>query len=165
MKNITIGFSRSSGKFPIFSWLILLAQNNNFSHAYMRYHDDFTERDVVFQASGLQVNFVGFEFFKTKEIIVKEFEIEISDEAFKNIMQYAIDKAGQPYSMLQILNTAVYLLSGKSPWDNQIVGWDCSKLMADMLEKELGYQIPDDVDVITPKMLCDFLESKYGKAQ
>ena len=162
MKKITIGFSRSSGKLPIFSWLIMLFQRTNYSHAYMKFNSDNIDRTIVFQASGLKVNFIGLELFKTKEIIVKEFEIEISDESFNNIMKYAVDRAGQPYSLLQIINTAIYMICRKSPFDNQIIGWDCSKLMADMLEKELGYNITEDLDVISPKDLHDYLEN-YGK--
>ncbi len=163
MKQVTIGFSRTSGKFVPFSWLIMLAQWNNFSHAYMRFNLDGLDRQVVFQASGLAVNFMGFELFKTKETIVKEFNLEISDETFTNILKSAVDSLGQPYSMLQILNSLIYLICRKNPFDNQIAGWDCSKLIAYELQAELGYKIPEDLDVITPKDLCEFLESIYGK--
>lgn len=163
MKTITIGFSKSTGKFAIFSWLIMLAQRNNFSHAYLKYHDDFADRNIIFQASGLEVNLMGCTLFGQKENIVKEFDIQVSDDCFKKIMQFAIDKLGQPYSMLQILNSAIYLICGKSPFNGYIAGWDCSKLMADLLEEELGWNIPDNLSVITPKMLYDFLENHYGK--
>jgi hypothetical protein len=163
MKNIIIGFSRSSSRFPIFSWLIMLAQRNNFSHTYIRFNVDSVNKEVVFQAKGLTVNFMGFELFKQEEIVVKEFELEISDTTYNNLIGSAIDLLGEPYSMLQILNSTIYLLFKKAPFDSQIKGWDCSKLVAYELQEELGFKIPEDLDVITPKDLYQFLESIYGK--
>lgn len=163
MKTIHVGFSRSSGKFPIFSWLIMFFQRNNFSHSYIRFNLESTQKEVVFQASGLAINFMGLDLFKQKETIIKEFEIEINDNTFNNIMKSTIDLVGQPYSMLQILNSLIYLLFKKNPFDNQITGWDCSKLVAYELQEEVGFKIPEDLDVITPKDLCNFLESIYGK--
>src|SRR5579863_3037387 len=73
MKNLTVGFSRSSGTFPIFSWLIMLVQQTNYSHCYLKYTDEVTNKVMVLQASGLQVNLVSYDFFLTKETVIKEF--------------------------------------------------------------------------------------------
>ena len=162
MKTLTVGFSRSSEKIALFSRLIMLVQRTNYSHCYLKYTDQNTNKDMVFQASGLQVNSVGYPFFLSKEVVVKEFQLNISDEAFQNIMGSMQDLLGQPYSMLQILNTGLYLLTGKSLLDKYIVGWDCVKIVAMELEKELGYKIPENLDVITPKDLMQFLESTNG---
>lgn len=160
MKTLTVGFSRSSGKIAIFSRLIMMVQGTNYSHCYLRYSDESTGKDMVCQASGLQVNSVSYSWFLTKETIVKEFPLQISDQAFQNIMGSCQDRLGQPYSMLQIFNTLAYIMFKKNPWDNQITGWDCVKLVAYELEKELGYKIPEDLDVITPKDLMEFLNGQ-----
>lgn len=163
MKKITIGFSKSSSKLPIFSWLIMLAQKNNFSHSYIRFNSEEFGNDIIFQASGLAINFMGTELFNKKEIIVKEFFIEISDETYNKLLRSFIDLIGQPYSLLQIFNSAIYIVCKKAPFDKFIVGWDCSKLVASILKSELGFNITEDLDVITPKDLYEYLESIYGK--
>src|SRR5579863_6594779 len=48
MKQITIGFSRSSTSFPIFSWLIMLVQKTPYSHVYLKYQDDFLGQPMYF---------------------------------------------------------------------------------------------------------------------
>src|SRR5258708_2144045 len=108
MKTIKVGFSRPKAWFVPFSWLIRLCLKTPYSHVYIKTHSDSLNRDIIYQASGLQVNFVGNILFESKENIVKEFSLDISDEIYTNMMQDSIDIAGGPYSMWQIFNTLGY---------------------------------------------------------
>lgn len=161
---IFIGFSKSSGKFPIFSWLIQLFQRVNYSHAYLRLYIEAFNVDMIFQASGLEVNLVPYEEFLTKELVIKEYPLEITNKQYKDIIDFIISKLGQPYSILQIINTFSYILIKKNFFtNNEITGWDCSKLIADLLKEKLAYSITEDLDIITPKDLYNYLESKNGQ--
>src|SRR5690349_251313 len=101
MKTIAIGFSRPK-KFNILSWLIMKVQRTEYSHVYVRFHSDSLDRDLIYQASGLQVNFVGGTLFKDHHLTVKEFSLSVTDETYKNTLQFAVDKAGMPYSIKQL---------------------------------------------------------------
>lgn len=164
MNKLVIGFSKPANQFmPIFSWLIRLVMRTPYSHVYIKFYEANYDRMIIFQASGTKVNFIRFESFLEKEEVVREFYLDISDESFKKLVQDAIDTLGKPYSMLQILNSLIYVVCRKNPFDNHIIGFDCSKLVQIFLKKELGFEMLKDEDVVTPKDIYKFLEDKYGK--
>lgn len=103
--SIIIGFSRPSKLWPppLFAWLIMLFDWSNFSHAYIRFHLSEYNRDVVFQASGTRVNFISWDIFKGMEVIVREFEIPLTPETMKSVVQYALTEVGTPYALFEAI--------------------------------------------------------------
>ena len=75
MKQITIGFSRASSSFPIFSWAIMAAQRTNYSHVYLKYIDPTLNIITYFQASHTLVNYMSEATFLAQETVVKEFTL------------------------------------------------------------------------------------------
>lgn len=157
MKTLTIGFSRSSGKLAIFSWLIMLVQWTRYSHVYFK----LTEMgvDLVLQASSTQVNMVTDAYFLSKETVYQEFTLSLTEQTYEKVLLALLADLGEPYSLLQILNSFIYLLCKKAPLDKYISGWDCSKLVAMTLKDELGFKIDEDLDVITPKDMYKIMET------
>jgi uncharacterized protein YycO len=161
MKKVSIGFSRPV-KFKILSWLIRKVQRTEYSHAYIKFHSDSLDRDLIYQASGLQVNFVGKTLFEEDHVIVKEFDLQISDEAHKKALQFAVDRAGMPYSIKQLFGILIYNLTGNQVLKDGRSGYVCSELVAQMLSEDLGITITKDLDIVTPKDVYNILETYDG---
>ncbi len=160
MNEIIVGFSRPKGWFVPFSWLIRLVTWSPYSHAYIRYYDSYKERWIIFQASGLKVNFIGQAMFNQNETICKEFIVPISDENKKILLQKAVDECGSPYAVGQIVGFSWILLMrlfGKKVQNPFYSGsnYFCSELVGDDLQ-QLGYANLDP-QVMDPKDLYNYM--------
>lgn len=155
---ITIGFSRPKAWFVPFAWAIMAYQKTNYSHAYVKFHSDSISRDLIYQASGKMVNFIGSEKFAAEEIIVAEYQIEISEDKRVALMQFLVDETGTPYGVLQIFGLLLYRQFGWKLLRNNDKEFICSELVARVLHgldvpesfSELDYVMPTDV-----RALCD----------
>src|SRR5271165_1325964 len=107
MKQITIGFSKSCATFPIFSWLILLAQRTPYSHVYLKYQDPYLGQPMYYQASHTLVNSMSEAVFLGQEKVVQEFTFSVSDSSFKACMKFAANQAGKPYGTVEILGLTI----------------------------------------------------------
>ena len=164
MNEIVIGFSHPK-KFNPFSALIMWAGKSQFSHAYIKYYDQFTRQWMIFQASSLKVNFVSEERFLQDEVPVAEFVIPVSDEVKRKTLKWAQDTSGSPYGTLKILGFSWVLLCrkfGKKVKNpiKQNGSFFCSELATRVLEDEI--QDGDDMSPATamPIDVFDFLETK-----
>lgn len=155
---ITIGFSRPKKWFVPFAWAIMAYQKTNYSHAYVKFSSASIERTLIYQASGQLVNFIGSEQFDNAEVIVAEYEIEITDDKRKALMQFFVDKAGTPYGVLQCIGLVLNRQFGWNLLRNGDKEFVCSELVARVLH---GLDVPDsfpNLDYVTPKdvrALCD----------
>lgn len=160
MNKIIIGFYKPKAFFEPFSWLIRIVTNCAFSHAYIKYYDDYSERWIIFQASGLKVNFIGQEIFDVNEEVYEEFKVPVSNNIKKKIIQHAVDVCGSSYGIEQILGFSWVMfmrLFGKkvqNPFYN-VNTFFCSELAADELE-EIGFTGLDP-QVTTPKDLYNWM--------
>jgi len=156
MKQITIGFSKANTSFPIFSWLILWALKIPYSHVYLKYTDDYTERVVYYQASHDLVNYMGQSTFLGQETVIQEFVFNVSDTNMKTIRQFAIDQAGKPYGVMEIIGLAYVLICAKlgikanNPFKDAGTTWICDQLVAGILSACDGVKLPTDVNNMTP---------------
>lgn len=99
MKTVIVGFSSHKG---IFSWLIRTCTKSKVSHAYIRLPIEEYGKDVIFQASGLTVNYCSGDVFRSHSQVIEEYLVEISDEQAKKNELYRITECGKPYSMNQV---------------------------------------------------------------
>jgi hypothetical protein len=166
MDTIVVGFSRPKAFLEPFSWIIRLLTWCPFSHAYIRYYNPYAQRQSVFQASGIAVNFMSQSIFDGKEDIYAEFEIPVSEAAKLKTVQFAIDNVGVPYGILQVLGFACILsmrLFGKSvnnPFYSKN-SFFCSEMVSEVLNEINGANL--DVSTMTPKDLYNWLIAKGYK--
>jgi hypothetical protein len=161
--SIIIGFSRPKSWFVPFAWLIMLVTWCKFSHAYVRYENAYANRNMVFQASGLKVNFMGQTMFDGEENVYAEFNIPISDAAKLSTVQFAIDNVGSSYAVGQILGFPIVwfmAMFGKKIRNPFYSGsnYFCSELVCDILNEINGTAL--DSSVMTPKDIYGYLLSK-----
>lgn len=149
---LTIGFSRAKGFAPI-SKLIMACERTNFSHAYIRIRSESLDRDLLYQAAGSGVHFVGRALFEQTAQVVEEYEIQIPDENRKAFLQWCVDEAGKPYGRLQILGLALIRLLKlfgikiKNPFPNGDGAYVCCELVYRAL-RHLDIVRPQDQDAV-----------------
>lgn len=165
MAQIKMGLSRRS-RFNLISSLIMLVQRTYFSHAYIKIPLIPFDREMIFQASGIAVNFEALSVFNSKEIVVAEYIFEITDECLQKTIQFALDQSGKPYGILEfiglgcmsILQIFGYKISNPFSTNKSYV---CSTLVATILS-DMGDTLPIEASSISPKDLQP-LFIKYGQ--
>ena len=164
VEKIVVGFSRPK-KWKPFAWLIMVGYGIPYDHVYVRMHSDSYERDIIYQASKSMINFMGTTVFEADNIIVKEFQVDISTENKKALMQFAIDNAGKPYSIKEAVGLAwvrINALFGRkitNPFKDGTNGYVCSVLADYILDHYTTVKVPGDFEDADPRFLYDYLDS------
>lgn len=159
MRNIVIGFSKPKGKkFPIYSWIIRAFCQTPYSHVYLKIKTKW-DTNLIYQASGVQVNFMGEEFFNKHVEVIKEFSFEISEENYAEFMKFAITNSGAPYSLTEAVNMVTWKFFRKKLFKIE-KEWVCSVLGGYVFDKYIATEkdIFDDHELITPKDVYDACE-------
>lgn len=153
MRKVVIGFSKSTKKLPLFSWAIRLWEGTDYSHCYTQFENRrHPELPLIYQASHDMMNFMSRSVFQTENQVVEEFVIEVNDEAYDNLMYKAIQLVGKPYGVRQIFGIVLARIFDLkvNPFETKKDTYTCSEWCAIVL-KELGYVLPKDPNLITPK--------------
>jgi len=158
VKKLIIGASKNTliGSKAIQWWI-----DAPYSHVYARWDLSSQDRSILYQASHGMVHFIEFTNFKKDNEIVKEIQIELTDEQFQKFSRKCIDLAGQKYSKLQLLQIFLCDLSNGNIKVEDQKGYICSELMGELLE-DLGYTLPKPKYLLTPKDIIQTLEAKNG---
>jgi hypothetical protein len=153
MRKLIIGFSKSTKFIPLFSWGIRIVEKTDYSHCYTQFENRrHPELPLIYQASHDMMNFMSRPIFLDTNKVVEEFVIEVSDEAYDNLMYKAIQLVGKPYGVKQVVGIvlAKLLKLEKNPFQTNKDTYICSEWCGIVL-KELGYVIPKDPNLLTPK--------------
>lgn len=149
MRKITIGFSKSKKKFAVGSVLIRWYMGTPYSHVYLKFDAKSFDRTLVYEAVGKGVRFVGLKNWQHNHEEIASFELNISDDNYKKIMQFCIDNSGSEYGFLQ--NIGILFSDAFGIKRNPLTsGENCSEVIGKILVLE-GYKINKDLDLLTPK--------------
>lgn len=165
---LTVGFS-TPRKSHLFPWAIRKVERTPFSHVYFKLYSKSIDRQLIYQASGLQVNFVGNTIFEEINEVVAEFTIEITEAQKVAFLKKAVDLAGRPYGLKQVFGIGlVRAASGiglkvKNPWADGSHTYICSELGAELLN-DLGIEFTD-FDNVTPRDIYEKLRGLYGETE
>lgn len=158
MKTITIGFSKSKKKCAFGSALIRWYLGTPYSHVYVKFEARAYERTLIYEAVGAGVRFVGSNVWSQSHEEVDSFEIQISDENYKKIMQFCIDNSGLEYGFFQ--NIGILIADALKMKDNPFTsGENCSEAIGEVLALE-GYKVDKDFNLLTPKDIHLILNDK-----
>lgn len=154
MERIYIGFSYHVGS--LLSKIIQVTDGSEYSHVYIRRQSKYGE--YVYQASGLQVNFMNAEIFRAHNVVVEEYEFELPDDKKEKLIAFFMKYAGTSYGTKSLFKILAVLLCGRVGYDLKLKGdgtetFICSELGAFFCEEIMGMEIGDDIDFITPKRL------------
>lgn len=157
MKSVYVGFSTNQK--PL-ARLIRWATRSSVSHVYFRVPTySITGRSWIFQASGFAVNLEGDQHFSGHANVVREFEVDLTEEQFTELELYMLDSVAKPYSVAQLAGMCWVLLGRtfgakfKNPFADGSHSYVCVELIARIL------RIPGSED-LTPEDLLDFLEAR-----
>lgn len=135
----------------------MAVQRTNYSHVYLKYHDEFLGQDMVFQASHSLVNSMSLPVFLAQETVVKEFTFNISEETFKKTMIFAANQAGKPYGVMEICGLALVELCAlvglkiQNPVKDEGSTYICDQLVAAILNECENVVLPTNVNNMDPK--------------
>lgn len=156
MRKIIVGFSKPKSIFKPFAWLIRWYEGTPFSHVYMKHHSEKYDCDLIYQASGAQVNFMSEANFNHSSVTLEEYEFDVTDQEFDTYMAWAIRNAGAPYSLKKVLE----IVFKKDIWPTDEPQWVCSVLAAFAIKSKIigafNWQLATPKDI---KELC----LVYGK--
>lgn len=162
---IKIGFSRPI-KWKMFAWLIMKAYRINYDHVFISLNSAKYERELIYQASHTKVNFIGRILFLQDNLIIKEFEIDVTPENYKALMQFAIDNVGKPYGIKEAIGLGIVRLAEifgkkiKNPFGDSGRTYICSELGGYVLKQFTNFKNLDiDCDNLNPQQLERYLSS------
>lgn len=163
MEKIYIGFSYHKG--AVVSELIKFVEGSKYSHVYIRRQSKYGE--YVYQASGLQVNFMNIDIFKVNNIIVEEYEFELPDDKKEKLISFFMQYCGTNYGLTSLFKILAVLAFQRLGRKLKLKGdgketFICSELGALFCEEIIGIIIDEDLDFITPKALNPIVKA-HGK--
>lgn len=146
---IAVGFSRHKGFAPL-SWLIMKCEGTNFSHAYIRVRSESLDRNLIYHATGSGVYFIGEPAFEEHVTVAEEYELKVTDQTRKELLQWAVDTSGKPYGKMQLIGLGLKRLvklvgiSIKNPFGTGNKAYICTELVASALKE---VKMLDDVNL------------------
>lgn len=154
MKSIVIGFSRPI-KFSLHAWIIEKIDNAPFDHAYLRFHSDNLNRDIIYQSNWRGVEFIGSTLWNTTTTPVEEYIIAVDDSEYTSMMQFCVDNAGISYGYLGTIGAGLVKLGWRknNPFDTELKTEFCSEIIARCLNVVDPAQFQLNAANITPSHL------------
>ncbi len=151
---LTVGFSKPTAWFVPGSWAIRLAENSPFSHAFIRWHSNSLNRDMVYQASHGLVHFMSGEKFDKKNKTMVAYEFELDGVQALSVIQKCVDFAGSKYGKLELIGMAFERLTGiRSPFRDGNKTFVCSELVGEVLRQCRIVPIGLDLELAGPRKL------------
>jgi hypothetical protein len=165
MKKISIGFSKAKSIWKIGSTAIQLAEKREYSHVYISYFSEEKQCSMVAQASHGYVNEISLQSFEQSNIIIKQYELAITDAQFNQALSFIGSKMGSLYSKMQILLIAIKkLIKFEIKQYNQDKYFICSEFAA-IVCRILGVKVPANLDYVTPSDLDTILQQNGLKSK
>lgn len=157
MKTVKIVFTKPKNRiFPVFSWIIRMYLGTQYSHVAIKFSSESLNRDIIYEAVGSGVRFVGKRVWEKKIEEVVSYQIDVKYCNYTTIMQYCIDHAGIEYGLLQ--NIGIFIVDvfklKKNPFRH---GKNCSEVIAEILTLE-GFEFNKSMELVTPKDIQAVLE-------
>lgn len=141
MRKVRIGFSYRKGFAPG-SWAIRAYEQTKYSHVYFATTTKW-KTDLIYQASGTMVNFMAGAVFYNLNGVYREFEFDVSDNAYDNFMCWATTTCGKPYASKQLFGYPLMDLFDlkKNPLGDGDYAWVCAELVLKGMHDYLGIEI------------------------
>jgi hypothetical protein len=159
MNSIVIGFSHPT-KFSLHAWIIEKVDNASFDHAYLRFHSDSLNRDIVYQSNWRGVEFIGSTLWQTTATPVEEYTIAVDDTEYTSMMQFCVDNCGVSYGYLATIGAGLVKLGicKTNPFSSGLKTEFCSEIVARCLNVVDPAQFQLDAANITPNDLNQLLK-------
>lgn len=177
MRQVTIGFS-SPNKWKPGAELIKLWQGGtSYSHVYIKSYSSWLNKNLIYQASHGMVNCIEESTFLLNNKITDEFQLDRTDNQFKDAISICVDLLGRPYGYLGLLVVAgsqiiqglcqLLNLSSKflNTWGDGLQTLHCSEFVAAIFPEVANYtdKNPDRIEPVDMyNAICRFKEASNG---
>lgn len=162
MKTFKVGFSRSTIKFPIASWLIRWYEKTPFSHTFIEYNTaHHLGSDTIYQSSRGMVNNMSKDVFLEENEITNVFTIVCEEEIYIEMRNGLHSVTGKYYGFWQNIGVVIAdIFKINNPFKK---GYNCSELVYEKVLKKLFPELEYKKDNVTPKMVYEILkENRYA---
>lgn len=165
MKKINIVFTKSKKKFAIFSKLIMWWTKKPYSHVARKGKLPFVDKAHYYHAAEGNVHYAYEDFFLERNEIVKEYEIEVPVEIYRELVKASWEETGNYYGFLQNLGILVVDILQKigikatNPFKKYI---NCSELMYTTVFKKLVRELNYRKDTIKPHHIEDIILKHFN---
>ena len=156
MRTFRIGFSKSTLKFAIASWLIRWYEKTPFSHTFVEYNTaSHLGSDTIYQSSRGMVNNMSKTVFLEENEITHIFTIVCDDETYKEMRNGLHSVTGKHYGFWQNFGIIISdIFKIKNPFKK---GYNCSELVYEKVLKKLFPELEYNKDNVTPRMVYEIL--------
>lgn len=161
-----VGFSKSSIKIPLLSWVIQKIEDTPYSHTFIKFQkEDGTW--WIYEASVSGVRLVPNSEFLSHNKMVMEYETELLENEKNKLISFITTTNHIKYGYLQLFGMAIAVLFrlNKNPFDDKDETYVCSELVSEVLESVLDASFSAEQDLISPKIVQNWLENnkRFGK--
>jgi hypothetical protein len=154
MREIEIVFTKSRKKLPIGSWLFRWWTGREYSHVARRLWVPGFDHPSYFQANEGKVNYEYAPHFLREHTIVKEYKIEVTNEAYAKISRACWESKGENYGSKQNIGIALCNIAKKLGFNNCRNPWkkgkNCSELIYVNIMKPMFPDLDYDPNTIRP---------------
>lgn len=98
MRKLIIGFSDGGNTL---SALIKFTTKSKVSHVFVMLVED--DETVIYQASGLTVNYENYKHFLTHEKIIELYSLDLTDEDYEKLNKFRLQNVGLPYAGRELI--------------------------------------------------------------
>jgi hypothetical protein len=157
-KRVYIGLSTPKNE-SILTKLIKMLLRTKYSHCYVRWETSWGF-DAIYEASGVSVKFVGGDIWHKKNVIHKEWALDISLRTFHDkFLSHLMSISGTQYGVKQLVQLGIALMfrtKGGVTKDkkNTMI---CSELIYYVLTEVFEKKWDIDPDIVTPKDIERYL--------
>ncbi len=152
--------------FKIYSKAIQKFDGRDYSHVRFSFTARRQNVDLIYEASGDSVKFIGPEGAKFHEVVVvKEFYLDLSRDQRDQFINYFMTMCSVKYGKLQAIGIGVARVFGlkRNPFSRGKAHQVCSETVAIPLRDVLGIEFKKSLDLLTPRDIYEALEEYYGR--
>lgn len=165
MKVLKVQFTRPAGGFKILSWVVRKILGTQYSHVLARWDGAKGKVDLVWEAAGSSIRFLGPIAHEGRYEIIEEYKIPLEGYEYSRLIEYTHLYAHVDYSRIQLvgmLYARIFKMS-RNPLSQGKAEQVCSEAVAGLLKYVKGWDIGINMDVYGPDALEKWLKVKLGK--
>lgn len=159
---LKIQFTRPPGKFKPLSYLIRKILGTKYSHVLARWQAAQGKIDLVWEAAGSSIRFLGPIAHAGRYEVVREFKIPLTRAEYKRMIKYTHKYAHVNYGRWQLVGMLIARIFrlNKNIISQGEAEQVCSEAVAGLLKYVKGWDIDMNMDVYGPDKLEKWLITK-----
>lgn len=136
-----------------------------YDHVYIKWNWSAIDRDIIYQASKMAVNFESNITFIGHATVIEEYEVQITDECHKAVMQFCMDNSDKPYGIMEIFGFGYVKIckalgiTVNNPFPTYGNSYVCSKIAADILIVAKAIVLTDSPENLDPLDLNNIIKA------